>query len=836
MIAIPFVYATGIKREIFRNLRLIGSWDASGRFSKQWSVAAPMDLTVLEDGCPGYTATVQFDDSEAAKTFCWGVRLDAPRQPDIWGIPTEVQDRFSQDRSRSFVLTPQAGEQRYYFTHCRRLGAQKLIGKDSGSSGIHFGVWAPNAAKVEVVFGKFDPALGTNNTGYISDDGAGIDTTVGEHGAFPMIKGSDGMWYTAPGAPFDSFTPWDHKPYMFRVTKDDGQVAYRTDLYSRCQIGKGGTDPKLPPYNGSYNGSYKDLDGTKSCSVVIDPEKATVEFEEGVFPEIAFETSDSFWANEFDLSRPLPRRMEDLIIYELHVGSLGFGTSRDGNFGDILGIGGAPNFLDYLADLGVNTVELMPVLQFEGTDHWGYGNSHPYALEFSAGGRDQLKHVIRECHRRGLAVILDVVFNHYHVDSERAEWGYDSSQPQKNLYYWYEGQPSDYPAYEEAARRDPQKNPPGQGGYLDNFSTGYGPRFWEESLRKWFIGSTVALAEEFHVDGFRVDLPQALYQFNVRHGDGISVPDANAFGAKFLREFTRTVKMVRPECLLIAEDHSGNPFVTESVDAGGLGFDATWYSAFYHHLIGDGNYGSDYARLLYVAGLGDDRPLAMDYFAGALSASGQRKVVYHEDHDDAGNAENTARTMVSAVNGAPLVGATRAYAEARCRCVCGLSMLSAGTPMFLMGEELATAQPLPFHDFRPFRDNFPEERAHNGAYMFKFYQDLIRLRRNRPGLRSHLVDVIHIHNANRVIAFLRYDGVERYLVVASLNNQPFQAGYWIGSQDLNGAWREVFNSDSATYAGNNVGNSGGVLIGQESGLKVVIPANGFVVFEQVQAR
>ena len=708
MITVRFVFSTGIRREIFRNVKLVGSWDASGKHATDWS-APPIAMVLerLEDGCPSYTANVEFDPAGSGREFQWGVRLDAPQRPDIWGIPTEVNDRFSDQRHRTFTLDPNGSEQRYYLTHCRRLGSQKRFIGGKPDPAIEFSVWAPNARKVETVIGNYDNKLQEKNTGYISDDSDGIDTTVGDHGSFRMQEDGEGIWRTdGTDQRLAAFEAWDHKPYVFRVTKDDGSVAYRTDLYSRCQIGKGSFDP----CGQKYSGSYKDLDGTKSCSIVINPEKVTEHFEEPAWPETKFVLEKSFWSNEFDASRPLPRRVEDLIIYELHVGSLGFGDpARDGDFSDAI------KFLDYLVDLGINAIELLPVLQFEGVDHWGYGTSHPFALEYSAGGRDQLKHLIRECHRRGLAVIMDVVYNHYNVDAERAEWAYDSDAPERNIYYWYEGHPSDYPAYEHAAKVDPKKNPPGQGGYLDNYSTGYDPRFWEETIRKWFISSAVALTEEFHVDGFRVDLTQAMYQFNVRHGDGVSVDAANAFGAKFLREWTRTIKMVGPQCFLIAEDHSDQPFVTESTDRGGLGFDATWYSAFYHHLIGDGNYGSDYARLLYIAGLGNDQPLAVDYFTGALAWSGQRKVVYHEDHDDAGNAANTARTMVTAVNYASLIGETRAYAEARSRCVCGLSLLSASTPMFLMGEEIASAYPMPFDGFRHFRDDFTSARSGTGA-------------------------------------------------------------------------------------------------------------------------
>jgi hypothetical protein len=93
-------------------------------------------------------------------------------------------------------------------------------------------------------------------------------------------------------------------------------------------------------------------------------------------------------------------------------------------------------------------------------------------------------------------------------------------------------------------------------------------------------------------------------------------------------------------------------------------FDAVWYADFYHHLIGDTVKGSDYAKLIKTAGFGGDGPLAMDFFAGALQATSPSKVVYNESHDEAGNGTGTHRTIHVAVNGAPLIGATRRFAEA----------------------------------------------------------------------------------------------------------------------------------------------------------------------------
>jgi 1,4-alpha-glucan branching enzyme len=812
MVAVRFVYSTGIAREIFRNVRLVGSWDEAGQFSATWAAPpVPMAMERLEDGCPSYVAEVSFDPASVGGMFYWGVRLDGPLGPDLWGIPTEVQDLSSTQRHRSFLLAAEGGEERYFLSHSRRLGAQKRVDSGGAAASVELAVWAPNAKNAEVAVGLFDPVLGSQNHGYIADDGTGIDTAFGG-GIFPMIRDRDNIWRSQVPSALALFHDWDHRPYMFRITRGDDSIKYRGDIYSRCQLGKGRADPG----GVAYTGSYLDLDGTKSCSIVIDPETVTADFQEHVFPEITFIPEAEFWKSEFNPSRSIPQRLEDLVIYELHVGSLGYETpDRDGDFGDVL------NFLDYLTDLSVNAVELLPVLQFEGADQWGYGTSHPFALEFSAGGRDQLKHVIRACHQRGIAVILDVVYNHYHLDADRAEWAYDSDDPSQDIYYWYEGRPGDYP-----------NNPDGSGGYLDNQSTGWTPSLHEEIIRKLFGSSAIALLEEFHVDGFRVDLTQAFYQFNVRHADGQPVEAANAYGARFLREWTRSMKLVKPTCFLIAEDHSDLAFVTESPDAGGLGFDATWYSAFYHNLIGDGNY-SGYARLLRGAGCGGSDPLPLDQFAGALDWTGHNKIVYHKDHDDAGNADGSARNMVIAVNHAPLIDNTRIFAEARCRVMCGLSLLSAGTPMFLMFEEIGSVQPMTYKGFRAYRDDYQQARIGSGASMFKFYQDLIRLRLHHQGLRSQLITTIYVHNENRVIAFVRTSGVDHYLIIACLNNDAFESGYSIPTSALGVArWQEVFNSDASVYGGRNVGNGGSVVESTASGIDSVLPANGFLVFQQ----
>jgi 1,4-alpha-glucan branching enzyme len=311
------------------------------------------------------------------------------------------------------------------------------------------------------------------------------------------------------------------------------------------------------------------------------------------------------------------------------------------------------------------------------------------------------------------------------------------------------------------------------------------------------------------------------------------VPDANIFGAKFLRQWCRTLKLLNPDVMLIAEDHTGWSAVTATPDAGGLGFDATWYADFYHNLSGETQHGGA-AWLLKNAGYGDDRPLAMDTFAGVLQESAQCKVVYHISHDEAGNSPGTRRTVLTAVNGAPLFGDTRHYAEARSRVAAGLSILSAGTPMFLFGEEVATDRTFVYGSILAGKLDLEGLRVGTGHWMFQYYSDLGRLRRHRPGFCSRNIDVVYCHNDHRLIAFHRWDGGgDDLLVIASLNNRPFDQGYvFSGLRIPAGGWTEIFNSDALIYRGHGVGNGGATLPSQAGSFRAVIPANGIVVFKR----
>jgi 1,4-alpha-glucan branching enzyme len=792
VITVRFTYLTGIKRQLFRNARLAGSWN-------DWA-ETPMNAIVGDDGCPAFTTVVAFDDARAAEPHDWGVRLDAPGAPNAWGINLEVPGADSQLRHRHVVL-PAAGathEERYYFTYSRRLGAQKTYESASADPQLAFSVWAPNALGVEAVFGCID-------NGYIADDGTGIDSSA------PVValhRGPAGIWESAP---VGDFAEYCGAPYMYRVKTAEGATVYRTDIHSRWQIGRGRANPR----GGHWEGDARALDGSVSCSVIIDQDVVREAFDaQGYSPKLI--ADGAFWASEFTPGRDVPGRIEDLVIYELHVGALGFPDTGPGTLEH------AMRLLDYLCELGVNAVELLPLAEFSGDFAWGYGDTHHFVVESSAGGRDQYKHFVRECHRRGIAVIQDVVYNHFDQNADRAEWQYDSTSPENNIYYWYVGRSADHASPD--------------GGYLDNGSSGYTPRFREEAVRQLFISSAVEFVEEFHVDGLRVDLTQAIHRDNALHANGASVGAANLYGQKFLREWSRTLKLVRPSVMLIAEDHTGWDAVTRTPNAGGLGFDVTWLADFYHQLIGDSDMAGGAARLLHEAGYGNDAPLRMQQFAGALYRTQFGYVVYHESHDEAGNAPGSLRTSRAAVNDQPLIGATRDYAEARSRVVAGLAILSAGTPMFFMGEEIVAQKLYRYDNIDAAKEDLHGERACAGARMFRYYQDLIRIRLTNPAVRAAHLDVIHANDDARVIAFTRRHGGNELLVVASLNNRAFGDGYIIQSDEGRlppGAWRETFNSDSSLYGGDNAGNCGAAIPSAGGRIEVRVPATGLLVLQRV---
>ncbi|MBD2343973.1 malto-oligosyltrehalose trehalohydrolase [Anabaena subtropica] len=243
-----------------------------------------------------------------------------------------------------------------------------------------------------------------------------------------------------------------------------------------------------------------------------------------------FQWTDTGWAG-------VP--LESIIFYELHVGTF----TPEGTFNAII-----PR-LPELRELGINAIEIMPIAQFPGDTHiesalayrnWGYDGVYPFAVQNSYGSPSDLKRFVNACHENGIAVVLDVVYNHF--------------GPEGN----YMGQ---FAPYFTQTYKTPWGN-------AMNFDDGY-----SQGVRNYFIQNALYWLGEFHIDGLRLDAIQAIYDLGAKH---------------FLWELAEAVHDFSQggtwKRHLIAESDLNNPQVIRPPELGGYGIDAQWSDDFHHAL------------------------------------------------------------------------------------------------------------------------------------------------------------------------------------------------------------------------------------------------------------
>lgn len=252
--------------------------------------------------------------------------------------------------------------------------------------------------------------------------------------------------------------------------------------------------------------SRRQPDGVRGASMVVDPR--------------AFQWSDQAWTG---------RAMDDLVLYEIHVGTFTeFGTFH-----------GVEERLGHLVDLGVTAIELMPLADFPGSRNWGYDGVALFAPARSYGTPDDLRRLVDAAHRAGLAVLLDVVYNHVGPDGACL----NAFSP----YYF----------------TDRHQSPWGASVNLDGDHA--------EQVRSFLIENALHWVHEYHVDGLRLDATHAMTDDSPRH---------------FLAELSDRVRasVTDRQVLLIAEDHRNLRQMVESVTEGGCGLDAVWADDLHHQL------------------------------------------------------------------------------------------------------------------------------------------------------------------------------------------------------------------------------------------------------------
>jgi maltooligosyltrehalose trehalohydrolase len=416
--------------------------------------------------------------------------------------------------------------------------------------------------------------------------------------------------------------------------------------------------------------------------------------------------------------------LEDYILYELHVGTY----TPEGTFDAVI------PFLPEIRDLGVTAIELMPVAQFPGGRNWGYDGVYPFAVQNTYGGPEGLQRLVNAAHGQGLAVVLDVVYNHL--------------GPEGN----YLGAYGPY--------------------FTDRYHTPWGSAInfdgaYSDEVRRYFVENAIYWFREFHIDALRLD---------AIHG----IVDASA--VPFLADLSvgthDLAKRTNRKLWLIAESDLNDARVLRDVTGGGFGMDAQWSDDFHHavHVLLTGE------RNGYYADFGGIRALATTlregwFFSGQHSSYRRRRhgnspldfspdrfVVCTQNHDQVGNRAIGDRlsTLVDLEH---------------LKLAAAITLLSPFTPLLFMGEEYGETAPFQYftshsdpalieavrrgrtEEFAAFgwATGIPDPQAESTFMRSKlshsprtpethqtlwaFYQELIRLRRGYLRVAGQAVEV-----------------------------------------------------------------------------------------------
>jgi maltooligosyltrehalose trehalohydrolase len=567
------------------------------------------------------------------------------------------------------------------------------------------------------------------------------------------------------------------------------------------EIKSSGGDKRVPldkNSGGYFTGTAEDVRAGDCYYYILDhdercPDPASRFQPEGVHgPSQVVDPGEFFWTdNEW---RGISLR--DFIIYELHIGTF----TREGNFESII-----PR-LDYLSDLGITAIELMPVAQFPGNRNWGYDGVYPFAPQKTYGGPEGFKKLIDAAHGKGLALVLDVVYNHL--------------GPEGN----YLGRFGPY--------------------FTDRYRTPWGDAInfdgpYSDDVKHFFIENALYWVEEFHVDGLRLDAVHGIFDFSARH---------------FLRELCDEVhshaKVLGREITIIAESDLNDVRIINPPGIGGYGLDAQWDDDFHHslHTLMTGE------RRGYYEDFGDIWHLEKVFregfaYTGQYSRYRKRRhgnspkdrpasqfIVFSQSHDQVGNrlaGDRSGRTL----------------SLEKLKLAAGVVIFSPFVPLLFMGEEYAETAPFYYFtshsdhglgravregrqkEFAAFewKGNIPDpqdektffdsrlnpdlsgEGAHRFIYMF--YRELLRLRKSIPPLRNPVKDNMEVSGFedDKALYMRRWIGDDEVFSLYNFGEDILSAGLTVPD----GTWEKTIESSAKRWGGKG-----------ESAPDKIMPANG----------
>lgn len=446
-----------------------------------------------------------------------------------------------------------------------------------------------------------------------------------------------------------------------------------------------------------------------------------------------------------------PPPWNEMVIYELHIGTFrGAEGDSVGTFDDAIG------GLKHLKSLGVNAIQIMPAAEFAGDISWGYNPAHIFAVETAYGGPEGLRRLVAAAHQAGIAVILDVVYNHF-GPSDLDLWRFDG---------WGEGD--------------------GGGIYFYNdwrAETPWGatrPDYGRPEVRQFIRDNALFWLETYGLDGLRFDM--TLYIRNVSGDEGDAAHEM-ADGWSLMQWVNDEVAARFPGRITIAEDLRKLAPMTARSAEGGAGFGAQWDAEFVHPV----------REILIEA---DDNARDIGALIAALEARYNddpfQRVVYTESHDEVANGR--AR-VVHEIDGADQ-GAW--FSQKRSTLGAALVFTAPGIPMIFQGQEFLQGDW--FDDTVPL--DWDLRRDFRG--IVQLYRDLIDLRLNRGGVSAGLsgrgFEVLLRDDDRKLLVFRRFHdaGDPGVIVAVNLRTEPAHDIRFALAGD--GPWHLRLNSDWCGYS------------------------------------
>ncbi len=450
----------------------------------------------------------------------------------------------------------------------------------------------------------------------------------------------------------------------------------------------------------------------------------------------------------------------ETVIYQIHIGTF-FDPTK----------GGASKISDlilqipYLQQLGVNTVQFLPFVEFSAPLSLGYDPVLPYAMERDYGTPQDFMRLVQALHDAKIAVYVDVVYNHIDVCKDL-----NSPVFPYSLYNWdgWGGDPCGIFFYDQS-----QMNTP------------WGPRpnYGRAAVTQYLSDNAMMFLEEYQADGIRFDSTICIRNRQGNCGDtccGGPIGIERNYGWELMQNVNNRIKATQPWKLTIAEDLHGEPAITNGTSGGGAGFGAQWDMNLQGNLMN--------ALTQY-----QDANVNVGAIASAMQMGGDpfSRIIYLESHDQADHGRVPYHIDQYDYEGW--------FARKKSMLGFGVIMTSPGIPMFFQGAEILDCRTW---DSTSTMMDF--SRRTTFSRLFQFYADLVRLRQNTPGLCGTGLNVFEANPNTKVLSYHRWSrgsGSDDVVIVANFSDVSFPS-YTIGFP-YGGTWYLRFNSDANVYSDKN---------------------------------